>query len=289
MGTFGIGSLNTNIIAWKRAGGTMAGSVRFSKRPKAKKKTKRLLYNFKQLSGRILRSKTSGSARMAAAKARETAAQLRKKAQTGEYDDRELEMAIAHADQMVRIAKKKMKHLRAEEMGKYKNRLTPEEQMQEQAENENDRIACETEMAEEMLRKKMEKLMREAMQQLKELERQRETEKFDEMADEMMVASAEELTPEDMDKLKKKHRCDELKDITLADMKYLKAMFDKLEKEKSEGLGGISYEMSGMDVRYTAKLVQSPTEPASEPVAASEPEASSAPVCVEGGNVDVCV
>ena len=34
-----------------------------------------------------------------------------------------------------------------------------------------------------------------------------------------------------MKQLKKKHRCEEQRDIMEADMRYLKAMFDRLEKE----------------------------------------------------------
>ncbi|MBD5525104.1 MAG: hypothetical protein HDR04_11945 [Lachnospiraceae bacterium] len=46
------------------------------------------------------------------------------------------------------------------------------------------------------------------------------------------------MDPKDLELLKKKHRADEIRDIMKADMEYLRALFDKLEKEKSAGISG---------------------------------------------------
>lgn len=54
-----------------------------------------------------------------------------------------------------------------------------------------------------------------------------------------MPISSEEMDPEDLELLKKKHRAKEMKEIMEADMKYLKAMFNKLERERQEGLDSI--------------------------------------------------
>jgi hypothetical protein len=40
------------------------------------------------------------------------------------------------------------------------------------------------------------------------------------------------MTPEDLEQLKVKHRSDEARDILKADLKYLKALFDRLQSEK---------------------------------------------------------
>ena len=83
-----------------------------------KKKYKKLNYNYREVSGRILRAKTSISARQAAVHARTVVAMLRRRYGCGEYNDRELEIAIVHAEKMVRIAKKKLKNLRMEELAR---------------------------------------------------------------------------------------------------------------------------------------------------------------------------
>ena len=43
------------------------------------------------------------------------------------------------------------------------------------------------------------------------------------------------MDPEDLDLLKKKHRSDEVRDILAADLKYLKAFFGRLERERQVG------------------------------------------------------
>ena len=80
----------------------------------------------------------------------------------------------------------------------------------------------------------------------------------------------EELEPEELERLKKKHRADELREIAEADMKYLRALFDKLEKDKQSSPvnSGVSLELSGEEI---------PVEVIAEPV------------MVEGGTIDFSV
>ena len=79
---------------------------------------KKLKYQFKSLSTKILRSKTSLAARQAAGQARREILRLKSQKQSGKYDNEELEAAIEHAKAMERVAKKKAKHLEEEEMVK---------------------------------------------------------------------------------------------------------------------------------------------------------------------------
>ena len=61
-----------------------------------------------------------------------------------------------------------------------------------------------------------------------------------------------------MEQLKKKHRSDEMREIMDADMKYLRAVFNKLEKERqslSSGAksfgdipAGVTLEISGLEM-----------------------------------------
>lgn len=79
---------------------------------------KKLKYQFKGISSRILRSKTSMAAKQAAGQARREIARLNRDKANRKGDSEELEAAIAHAKSMERIAKKKAKHLEEEEMVK---------------------------------------------------------------------------------------------------------------------------------------------------------------------------
>ena len=79
---------------------------------------KKLKYQFKSLSTKILRSKTSLAARQAAGQARREILRLKSRKQSGKYDNEELEAAIEHAKAMERVAKKKARHLEEEEMAK---------------------------------------------------------------------------------------------------------------------------------------------------------------------------
>ena len=64
------------------------------------------------------------------------------------------------------------------------------------------------------------------------MEMAEETVELDEELDEMAEALSGTMTPEDLEQLKVKHRSDEARDILKADLKYLKALFDRLQSEK---------------------------------------------------------
>ena len=79
---------------------------------------KKLKYQFKNISSKILRSKTSQAAKQAAGQARREVLRLKRQKQSGNYDDDEIQAAIDHAKAMERVAKKKAKHLEEEELTK---------------------------------------------------------------------------------------------------------------------------------------------------------------------------
>ena len=79
---------------------------------------KKLKYQFKNISSKILRSKTSQAAKQAAGQARREVLRLKRQKQNSDSDSEEIEAAIAHAQAMERVAKKKAKHLEEEEMVK---------------------------------------------------------------------------------------------------------------------------------------------------------------------------
>ena len=252
-----IGGTNTSraVIQIKKPDGTVAGSIRFSK--PSQKKTKKLNYNFKAVSAQILLSKTSNSARKAVTKARGTVAMLLRKVSLGEYDDLDLEHAIIHARKMERIAKKREKHLKQEEQIEQKGKTEETEDLIMEELEERSAEEEELELTEEELQRLMEEyeqLMKESMEDLAE-----------EMAEDFIDELSKEYTgavyamePQELEELKQKHRSDEMRAIADADMKYLRAMFNKLEKEKqavssgannfSNAPAGVSLEISGLDI-----------------------------------------
>ncbi|MDE7223380.1 MAG: hypothetical protein K2O34_06330 [Acetatifactor sp.] len=280
----------------RRLDGTYAGTISVTK--SAPKKTKKLNYNFKEISAMILQTKTSGSARQVAARARGKVALLRQRLKCGEYDDKELESAIIHAEKMERIARKRMRHLQEEEMAKRGGPcfgeleeecedILPEEDTEQEEELELDRRQQEA-----MLEKRQQEIQREMQRMMREMERaQREFQQemaelsdMEELSDALGGGGSRDLDPEELDDLKRKHRLDEQREIMEADMTYLKALFYKLAQEKQQGTSssgssgnssggydgssGVSLELGGMEM----------------PV-----ETAEAPVMPEGGSIDAMV
>ncbi|MCM1112282.1 MAG: hypothetical protein NC399_03390 [Muribaculum sp.] len=305
---FGMGGMNrmnagVTQITLKRADGTAAGTitVRRSTRSaqKQKQKKKKLEYSCTQVSGEILQTKTSGNASQVLTRNRARVAMLRRKYVTGQYDEQEVASAILHAEAMVRAARKRMKHLRAEEAAK-RGMKTPEEEAQERErtldltgipdeeqalQDEADRIRQEIqeELSREM-RRLMAENMRETMEKLAEetMRAMEEAMDMEELSDDLACA-VDSMEPQDLEQLKKKHRADEQREIMEANMKYLKAMFDRLEKEKQEGSSGLPG--SGGD--YTADTAGVTLELAGADIPVADVAAIAAEAA--GGNVDIAL
>lgn len=211
---------------------------------------KKLNYNFKQISRRILQAKTSSSAKRAVTSARQKVVDLRKKLRTSGYDNQELLIAIRHAEAMARVAKKKQKHLEEEENVKLRGGVCEaefEEEMEESVEEDWDSEGISTEGEPAFDIEDMQELM-EIYQELME-EALDDMESLDDLADLMVSNVGGEMDPEDFEQMKKKHRSEELRKIMEADMKYLKAMFEKMAKEQQSGANGIGSGGSGSGER----------------------------------------
>lgn len=256
----------------KNRDGSTAGTITISK-PKKKKKKKNPQYNFKQLSNQILQSKTSYNARQVVTRTRSNVVSLRKKLYSDDYDYSDIRRALIHAEKMTRIAKKKVKHL-LEEEGCKKGGVCQGDIEEERSKWED---VCDPDMM-DMSADKIDEIMQELEDQLRELERElEEATGLSELTEELTPVVNREMDPEDLDLLKKKHRSEELREIMEADMKYLKALFNKLAREKQEGPSssdnssdynstGVSLELGGVDI----------------PV-----EAVEVPVMAEGANLDI--
>lgn len=249
------------------------------------KKYKKLQYNFKRLSNQIMRSKTSVNAKQMVTKSKFQIADLRMKLISGDYDYSEIHNALVHAEKIARVAKKRLKNLEEEENIEktgQKGMTDPEEMRTEKDEEE---IIDTTGMSQEEMKQLVQQLQEEMERIEEELEDAlKETEKF---LEEFVQGSSQQMDPADLEQLKKKHRAEELRDIMKADMEYLKALFNKLAKEKESAgssssgtsndsdnsygnISGVMLEIGGVDI---------PVEAVTE----------AAPVEVAGANVDVTV
>lgn len=268
MGIMSVGRFGMTERKLTDAKGNHVGTVRVSK--PQKKKKKRIQYHFREISNQILQTKTSGSAGRVLVSARAKVAMLQRMVRNPDYDEKELEQAIIHAKKMERIAKKKMKHLQQEEKAARTGACAEELEAYEEAKAaaREDAAGEEAGLREEEPEAQMQEyqaFMQESMQALAD---DVYAAGLDELADDLGLSVQRKMLPEDLERLKKKHRAEERKEITEADLKYLKALFDRLAKEKSDAAGGVSLQLAGMEM----------------PV-----ETAEAPAPAEGGSVDVSI
>ena len=201
---------------------------------------KKLKYSFKNISGKLIRSKTSVAARQVAGEAKREVLRLKQQKQSGKYDNEEIEAAINHAKAMERVAKKKVRHLEEEELAKacgacldrleeYQKDLGDEWEEQDVSESENNvtafKAGIEEPASENLTGEMMDELTESMTDMLSEMG-------LDELLD-IFSSVKQDMDPTDLKLMKIKHRTKELKEIAKADAEYLKAIFEHLEKQKS--------------------------------------------------------
>lgn len=199
---------------------------------------KKLKYQFKNISSKILRSKTSQAAKQAAGQARREIMRLKQKKQSGDYDSEEIQAAITHAEAMERVAKKKAKHLEEEELAKAAGgnwqgeKICSDEEPREVKDTEAETDTEEEEKMTEDLMAAMSDFTSETMQELSDSMRDMMEELgMDELSD-TVLSVKKDIDPADLKMMKIKHRNKEMKEIVKADSEYLKAVFNRLEKMK---------------------------------------------------------
>ena len=253
---------------------------------------KRLPYSFKEISTRLLKTKKSGNAHQVLISARQKAVSLRLMYKGGVYDDDEVLAALMHAQAIVRVAKKREKHLQEEERAEKKigkDGVFCEADLEEKTEEASSRQIHKEEREQtkakmdlqrmQKLMEQYERMMQEAMKELEQLDN------MDALSEELGIDGEVSMDPEDLELMKKKHRADEMRAIVEADMKYLKFMFDKLEKERQSNNNSISsYSSVSYDNNSSANdSVSLELGGVDIPVEA----APDAMTIVEGGAVDV--
>jgi len=210
---------------------SMGLEVRVRKSPGNKspgKLKKRLPYNFKQLSKQIMQVKTSAAARPLVTKIRAKLSWLYRKLKSGEYGDSEIAAAIIHAASMEKIAKKKIRHLEEEEAAE--NGSSPANTT-----GEDEEIYGKDDLTESLKESEeiSEEMMENLMDEIEELEEELSEDMMSELQD-MVSYVGKEMSEEDIKNLKRDHRQKEEQQLTRADLKYLKALFDRLEQEKKQ-------------------------------------------------------
>lgn len=268
-----IGGSNSDkkVTRIKDLNGNTVATISVSSPKKGKKK--RLQYSFKSISNQIMMAKTPNVAKMVATKARGKVAMLQRNIDNDDYDETELRHAITHAKKMLRIAKKKMQHLEEEQEAK-QNPSTPIEEdgngvpdLPDEKEKEQEKKELELDQMLQEYQDVVNEFMTEAMNEM--MNQLMETMDLEELADEFIgETTVEDLEPEDLERLKKKHRSDELREIMEADMKYLKAMINKLERERQElstqsfSAPSVTLEISG--VQMPVQATEAPVTPEGE-------------------------
>lgn len=162
------------------------------KKEKAKAKKKNLNYNRREVSAQVLRASKLGMAARALATARTKASSLRRLVGTGQYDENELRIAIAHAESIVKTAKKKLGNLKEEQIKE--KRVSREKQANE----------LKKQVKRQRVRAKRQQIKRELAAQKNHVEQQ---------------MKAKEMR---LKRLKRRHRGEELADVAKADLKYIK-------------------------------------------------------------------
>lgn len=275
----GISSPNTRRLEFRDKGGNVVGSVTIKSAKSQETKKKRLPYSYKEISTRLLNAKKSGNAHQVLISAKQKVASLRLMYKGGVYDDNEIFNALMHAQAITRVAKKRMKHLEEEERVEQKGGPC-EADLEEKTEKGTAKQLREEDSSDvnlqrmQKLMEQYERMMEEAMKALERID------DMDEFSEDMGISVRQSMDPEDVEMMKKKHRADEMKEIMEADMKYLKAMFDKFEKEKqtisSNAYGMNGYDRNGVSLQLGGMSISTGASP-------------SAAAVVEGGTIDTAV
>lgn len=250
-------------------------------------------YHYKNMSSNIVRCKTSTSARQVVSQAKRELQKLKKAKASGKYDNEEIDAAIAHAKSMERIARKKARHLEEEELAKASKMGKVEEFVEKEgkkAENEEE-VDSEDKAAEEEaafeeenpqdtvsgeispqeyydsveyfaqsaqfeeFALQMEDMTAEMLDEMEtSMEEMMEDLGLEELSESLLAATGK-MDDNDIKMMEIVHRNKEMKELTKANMDYLKAIFEHYESLK--------------DSATSAPIQASAAPPAATPVSAT--------------------
>ncbi len=195
------GSKGINVTAAGMAGATFSAGkvsnqrnrVGYMGRSQNVRKKKKLNYNSREISGQLIRAKKARSASGVLASAKTKVGTLSRCLGTGQYDDAEVRVALAHARRMVKCAETKVRNLKEEEMLQHKY--------------EREKMAKEQQKKGEIKRRV----------------RQKEQDLRQKMAtEELQQVHREKMKRQEILRKRRQHRDQEQNKISEADMKYLR-------------------------------------------------------------------
>jgi uncharacterized protein YnzC (UPF0291/DUF896 family) len=218
-------------------------------------------YNYKDVANKILRAKNSQSAGQAVLSAKRKVLEVKRMIGRGEGDPEELQLALTHAKRMEMAARKKKHHLELEEFVEHsqkrkENMDKEEDQTQDLKSMMTEAAELEVEKQEDAIFEARQDMIAEVVDSVRESGMEASDEAFAsinemisefgeeelEMLEETMAMLEEmeianpNMSEEDLEELKKKHRASENKAIAKANMDYLKGMFKHMEDKKAAGI-----------------------------------------------------
>ncbi len=245
------------------------------------------IYNFKEISNKIMRAKTPLSAGQAVIAAKRKISQIKREIARGDGDSDDLQLALTHAKKMEVVAQRKKNNLQLEELiqntGKRDEALKEQKESASMSVEEYERIKEELmdkqlkeiedsakeaseELSEEMTEKAMEemseRMTEELTEDMAELEKSM-LEETSEMLDVMELVDPH-MSEDELNKLKLKHRLAENKALMKADMDYLKGSFKNTGTIPGMPAGQAAFSMAAGAV--AAGPAVSAPEPVSAPV-----------------------
>lgn len=213
---------------------SMNGTTKITRRSSGQKRKKQLNYNPREISTAILRAKKSQSAGRVAAQAKSRLSNLMKCKGTGQYNESELNLAIAHAKRMVQCAQMKTQNLRQEEREK------------KRYENE-----AKAELRQEKNKAKARAARKERNQEQKN------------NIEHMQRMQKEKQQKRELIRKKKFHRSQERSKLNEADLDYLKKQLRGLREPYSAYAGinaGVTLELSTEAMQLTEAQIEQQIE-----------------------------
>lgn len=178
---------------------TKSGSSRSAQRTSSKNKKqikRKLNYNYRELSGQILRARKVQTARAALIQARSKVTALQACATNDQYDKSEVSKALAHAKRMVNCARLKVDHMKEEESQEtIKKRKAKNNNSDMQKDRQRQRLKQDAEEKERAL-ERAKAQMREQERAYRELMRRKKRHRNEEN-EKVMEANVKYLTSKD--------------------------------------------------------------------------------------------
>ena len=232
----------------------------------AEAEKKRLKYNYKAVSKKIIQSKDSNSAEKAVTAARQATRDLKRQAAEGKCDAEDIEAALLHAKRMENLAEKHLKFIKEEETAEHfqkEGNVTAAFASTLLVEDSESALSSKKE-ADEDMKKEVRDYLRSLGYEFKDEEdveiddtrvtgeaasrnsiRNSDARDMASLTEDMTEEMSDELSdlsdmldtpdlygmdPSDVKMLKQKHRAKEMKEMAEADAEYLKAVFEKMNE-----------------------------------------------------------